>query len=118
MLFCLNLFSALFTIKKIEGDEIISLNTGKDSLIKLLNLISNGNQEPVPEVLSSLTSSFIIVSLSFILALILSAGGLKLLKINYKDSSKGYYDFRNSIPNTSKNRKYRKNIHKRRKTNV
>ena len=117
-LFCLNLFSAVFTTNRIEGNKIVPSNTGKDSLIKLLNLISNGNQEPIPEVLSSYTSSFIIVSLSFILALILSAVGVKLLKLNYSDSAKGYYEYRNTRLSTLINRRYKRYIHKRRKNNV
>lgn len=117
-LFCLNLFSAAFTINTIEGNKIVSSNTGKDNLIKLLNLISNGNQESIPEVLSSYTSSFIIVSLSFILALILSAVGVELLKLNYSDSAKGYYEYRNTRLSTLINRRYKRNIHKRRKHNV
>ena len=116
--FVLNLFSAVFTINRIEGNKIVPSNTGKDSLIKLLNLISNGNQESIPEVLSSYTSSFIIVSLSFILALILSAVGVKLLKLNYSDSAKGYYEYRNTRLSTLINRRYKRNIHKRRKNNV
>lgn len=114
-LFCLNLFSALFTVQKIKLDEIIPVNTAKVSII---NLINPSNKELASEWMSSIITSFIIVSLSIILAMALSVGVVKFLKLNYSDSAKGYYEYRNSGLSTLINRKYKRNIHKRRKNNV
>ena len=114
-LFCLNLFSALFTIQKIKNNEIISENIAKASII---NLINPSDKELASVWMSSITTSFIIISLSFILAMVLSVGLVKLLKLNYSDSAKGYYKYRNSRLSTLINRRYKRNIHKRRKNNV
>ena len=114
-LFCLNIFSALFTVQKIENNEIISKNTAKASII---NLISPSDKELASVWMSSITTSFIIISLSFILAMAFSVGLVKLLKLNYSDSAKGYYKYKNSRLRTLINRRYKRNIHKRRKNNV
>ena len=114
-LFCLNLFSALFTIQKIKNNEIISENIAKASII---NFINPSDKELASVWMSSITTSFMIISLSFILAMALSVGLVKLLKLNYSDSAKGYYKYRNSRLSTLINRKYKRNIHKRRKNNV
>ena len=68
--------------------------------------------------MSSIITSFIIVSLSIILATTLSVGVVKFLKLNYSDSAKGYYEYRNSGLSTLINRRYKRNIRKRRKNNV
>lgn len=114
-LFCLNLFSALFTVQKIKINEIISENTAKAVII---NLITPSDKELASVWMSSIITSFIILSLSFILAMALSVGIVKFLKLNYSDSAKGYYQYRNSMLNTLINRRYKRNIHKRRKNNV
>lgn len=114
-LFCLNLFSALFTVQKIQNNEIISENIAKASII---NLINPSDNEIASVWMSSITTSFIIISLSFILAMAFSVGLVKLLKLNYSDSAKGYYKYRNSKLSTLINRRYKRNIHKRRKNNV
>lgn len=114
-LFCLNLFSALFTVQKIKLDEIIPVNTAKVSII---NLINPSNKELASVWMSSIITSFIIVSLSIILATALSVGVVKFLKLNYSDSAKGYYEYRNSGFSALINRRYKRNIRKRRKNNV
>ncbi len=114
-LFCLNLFSALFTVQKIKLDEIIPVNTAKVSII---NFINPSNKELASVWMSSIITSFIIVSLSIILAKALSVGVVKFLKLNYSDSAKGYYEYRNSEFSALINRRYKRNIHKRRKNNV
>lgn len=114
-LFCLNLFSALFTVQKIKLDEIIPVNTAK---ISIINLINPSNKELASVWMSSIITSFIIVSLSIILATTLSVGVVKFLKLNYSDSAKGYYEYRNSGLSTLINRRYKRNIRKRRKNNV
>lgn len=114
-LFCLNLFSALFTVQKIKINEIISENTAKAVII---NLITPSDKELASVWMSSIITSFIILSLSFILAMALSVGIVKFLKLYYSDSAKGYYQYRNSMLNTLINRRYKRNIHKRRKNNV
>lgn len=111
-LFCLNLFSALFTVQKIKNNEIISENIAKASII---NLISPSDKELASVWMSSITTSFIIISLSFILAIVLSVGLVKLLKLNYSDSAKGYYKCKNSRLSPPINHRYKRNIHKRRK---
>ena len=111
-LFCLNLFSALFTVQKIKLDEIIPVNTAKVSII---NLINPSNKELASVWMSSIITSFIIVSLSIILATALSVGVVKFLKLNYSDSTKGYYEYRNSGLSALINRRYKRNIRKRRK---
>lgn len=114
-LFCLNLFSALFTVQKIKLDEIIPVNTAKVSII---NFINPSNKELASVWMSSIITSFIIVSLSIILAKALSVGVVKFLKLNYSDSAKGYYEYRNSEFSALINRRYKRNIRKRRKNNV
>ncbi|NMD84821.1 MULTISPECIES: hypothetical protein [unclassified Streptococcus] len=114
-LFCLNLFSALFTVQKIKLDEIIPVNTAKFSII---NLINPSNKELASVWMSSIITSFIIVSLSIILATALSVGVVKFLKLNYSDSAKGYYEYRNNGFSALINRRYKRNIRKRRKNNV
>ncbi|MGT2667026.1 hypothetical protein ACVRYP_06920 [Streptococcus rifensis] len=107
MLTFLNLFSALFTIQRVENDRIIRLNTVK---IEIINLINSTNKHASSDFMSSFTTSFIVVAISFILAIMLSETGIKLLKMHYLDLSKGYYKSYNSVPN----RRYKGNIHKRR----
>ncbi|MBC6977784.1 hypothetical protein FOA39_07775 [Streptococcus cristatus] len=114
-LFCLNLFSALSTVQKIKNNEIISENPVKASII---NLINPSEKEFASVWMSSITTSFIIISISFILAVALSVGLVELLKLNYSDSAKGYYKYQNSRLSSLINRKYKRNIHKRRKNNV
>lgn len=120
MLSFLSIFSEMFSFQKIEENEIIQINTIK---IYIINLLNSTNEKASSDFMSSFTTSFIIVAISFMLSSLLSIGGVKLLKMYYLDPSNGYYQFQNTLStniehnqkiNELNNRKYKRNIHKRR----
>ncbi|HFI0579134.1 TPA: hypothetical protein ACGO28_000830 [Streptococcus suis] len=120
MLSFLSIFSEMFSFQKIEANEIIQINTIK---IYIINLLNSTNEKASSDFMSSFTTSFIIVAISFMLSSLLSIGGVKLLKMYYLNPSNGYYQFQNTLStniehnqkiNELNNRKYKRNIHKRR----
>ena len=90
--------------------EIIWGLKTKMELTKLINLSVDW--------MSEFIASTIIIFFCFILSLIIGRGMIWLLQYFYLNNHNGYYVYRDNMHRVLINRKYKRNIHKRRKNDV
>lgn len=85
----LNILSSLSTVKMIENSKIIEVNEYKNMVVKY---ISSFNSEASSDLFPRFIFSFIMVSVSVIISMIISKGIIWLLKKHYLVPSKGYFE--------------------------
>ena len=85
----LNILSSLSTVKMIENSKIIEVNEYKNIVVKY---ISSFNSEASSDLFPRFIFSFIMVSVSVIISMIISKGIIWLLKKHYLVPSKGYFE--------------------------
>lgn len=73
---------------------------------------------PVADWMSELFASTIIIFVCFILSLVIGKAIIWLLQYFYLNTHNGYYVYRDNMHSVLINRRYKRNIHKRRKNNV
>ena len=73
---------------------------------------------PAADWMSELFASTIIIFVCFILSLVIGKAIIWLLQYFYLNTHNGYYVYRDNMHSVLINRRYKRNIHKRRKNNV
>lgn len=113
-LYSLQLYSFLTLVLISLFPRLIEAIWKLDLKMELVRMIINTSNDW----LSGFYASFIIVGSCFLIALITGKILIWLLTYFYLNPSKGYFEFKNNIHNAISNRKYKRNIHKRRDTHV
>ena len=93
--------------------KLIEIIWGLKIKMKLVEFIT-----PAADWMSELFASTIIIFVCFILSLVIGKAIIWLLQYFYLNTHNGYYVYRDNMHSVLINRRYKRNIHKRRKNNV
>ena len=93
--------------------KLIEIIWGLKIKMKLVEFIT-----PAADWMSELFASTIIIFVCFILSLVIGKIIIWLLQYFYLNNHNGYYVYRDNMHSVLINRRYKRNIHKRRKNNV